>query len=509
MLVTKPVSLEADGAWCPMSHANRNTDSFQHLPPLRRVRTTQQITDPAVWHSAWNNLGSYTGETVAVCSYMSPPSHPALVAFDYQDGSVRWTSPLENLPSLRPRLVPGEILLAKMRVNGKPMRRYVFASTWAELAAYDADSGKRVWKRSAHEIAEAVGGEIGAPRTLRFNDAKELVTVTTRGWVIKLNPLDGSTADAYKMETNVIVKGRIYQGGFISIKSPVVIGNVLYLVVRFEADPSLALDPMLCPVHVVRIELSRRRGRGQEPTIKPLTQPAASRDSTPDRVVIGVNKTGASAPAMVTSDGKVLIFAQTYTVMNGQLQPTIVAVEDDHGVLKKRWQSVLDVTLGDDVRSAPALHKNSRTLLVTTGDSIYVFRDVDALTGSVPSPSPLFGEALVTCRTRRAARIRVGSPFALTFDQDANEIVAYTNFREVPVFRGRAYSFLGAFALTARGRDVPRPLWCHPLAVTAAGEPAPGPGTFGQPALFRYESGNGQATGLIVNTAFTGTYIFK
>jgi hypothetical protein len=222
-----------------------------------------------------------------------------------------------------------------------------------------------------------------------------------------------------------------------------------------------------------------------------------------------MNTSGASAPAWVAPNGKVFIFAHTYAFVNGGLRPAIVAVEDDRGVLKKRWQSVLNVTPGDDVHSAPALHGNSRTLLVTTRNSIYVFRGVDTLTGNVPSPSPLCGEELMHGGTRRVARMEVGSPFALTFDPDKNEIVAYTNFREIPVFRYRSHGFLGAFTLPSGGRGAPHPLWCHSLAVTTGGMPAPGLGTFGQPALFRYESGNGQATGLIVNTAFTGTYIFK
>jgi hypothetical protein len=53
------------------------------------------------------------------------------------------------------------------------------------------------------------------------------------------------------------------------------------------------------------------------------------------------------------------------------------------------------------------------------------------------------------------------------------------------------------------------PLWQAPLGVTRDGTPIPGYGTFGQPALFRYQGGDGQATGVIVNTVATGTYIFR
>jgi hypothetical protein len=280
--------------------------------------------------------------------------------------------------------------------------------------------------------------------------------------------------------------------------------------VRFEADPSSHLPPMLSPVHIVRIQLNHAGVPGLETAITPLARPATPSDLTPDRILIGVNRSGASAPAWVGPDGKVLIFAHTYSIINGRLQPILVAVEDDQGVLSIRWRCMLNLTSDDDIHSAPALHPASRTLLVTTRNNIYVFRNVDALTGNVPSPLPLCGEELVTGQIRtRAGTVGVGSPFALTFDPDTNEIVAYTNIRVAPLFGYRSYGFLGAFALPARGQGTPRPLWCRPLAVTATGDPAPGPGTFGQPALFRYRRGACEATGLIVNTVFTGTYIFK
>jgi hypothetical protein len=490
-----------------MAHANRNDDSFQDLPPLRRVGTFQQITDPVVSPGALNLLGSYTGETMAICAYASP-IHPALVAYDYQDGSVRWTSPSGDLPGFRRRLLPG-ILMAKMGFNGNPVQSFVFACNWAEFVAYTSN-GRRMWKRATAEITQAALDGIGIPRSLRYNDAKELVTATSKGWIVKLNPRDGSTIGAYKMDTNIVVRGRVYQGTFISIKSPVVIGNVLYLVVRFEADPSTPLPPMLSPVHIVRIQLNQAGVPGVETVITPLTRPATSSDPTPDRILLGVNRSGASASAWVAPDGNVLIFAHTYSVVNGRLEPTIVAVEDDQGVLSIRWRCVLNLTSHDDIHSAPALHPASRTLLVTTRNSIYVFRNVDALTGNVPSPLPLGGEALVSGQVRnRAGTVGVGSPFALTLDAEANEIVAYTNFRVAPRLGYRSYGFLGAFALPARGRGTPHPLWCCPLAVTAAGAPAPGPGTFGQPALFRYRGEDGEATGLIVNTVCTGTYLIK
>jgi len=79
-------SLEVDGRWCPMAHCNQTDDSFHDLPPLREASRSQTIADPVVSPYAWDNLGAYTGEKMAVCAYESP-THPALVAYDYQDGS--------------------------------------------------------------------------------------------------------------------------------------------------------------------------------------------------------------------------------------------------------------------------------------------------------------------------------------------------------------------------------------------------------------------------------------
>ena len=500
-------SLEADGVWCPMAHCNRNDDSFQNIVPLRSVRITHKLNDPAVSPSALNNLGAFTGERMALCVYESP-SHPALVAYDYQDGSVRWTSPPEDMPGFSRRRTNG-ILLAKMRLNRGPVHHYVFAANSAEFVAYSAD-GTRLWKQPTTEMAHIAPRGIGAPRSLRFSDAKELVAATNRGWVIKLNPLDGTVTDAYKMETSVVVQGRHYRGTLYSIKSPVVIGNALYLVVQFKAHPADLLLPRLSPVYIVRIELNRPGVRGPGTTIKPLARLEHRLDHAPDRVFIGVNKSGGSPPAWAAPDGKVLIFAHANTFMKGQLKPVITAVEDDGEVLRTRWRSVLDTMPGDDVYAAPAFHAGSRTLLVTTADHIYVFRNADTLTGNIPSPPPLSGSGLLALRQdRQVSRVGMGSPFALTFDPEMNEIVVYTNFRVLPLFGYRVYGFLGAFTLPIQTRRAPRALWCCPLAVDMHGEPTPGPGTFGQPALFRYESRGGQATGLIVNTVFTGTYIFK
>jgi hypothetical protein len=499
-------TLQADGTWCPMAHCSRNVTSVQHLPPLRRVTSVQEITDPLVSPSALFHYGAFSGETMAVCVYASP-RHPALVAYDYQDGSILWTSPLEDLPGVTRRPVSG-LLLAKIGINGNSSRSVVFAASPVEFVAYTAD-GARFWKRAATEITPAAPEGIGRPISLTFNDAQELITVTSRGWIIKLNPVDGATIDAYKMDSNVIVGDKVYRGTFLSPQAVVVVGNVLYLAAKFEAAAHSPLHPRLSPIYLVRIDLNQLAYQGRETAIKPLTCPTRPQDATPDRVAIGIHRVGGSPSAWITKQGKVQILANAETWMNRRLKPVIFLVEDDCGTLQVRWRSVLRTPPGDAIHAAPALHRESRTAIVTTPSAMFVFRDVDTLAGDVPSPAPLANARLLSGRTRMA-RVKAGSPFALTFDPEESEIVAYTNFVVAPAFGRRTYGVLGAFSLpVGELAGPPQPLWNHPLALNASGLPAPGVGTFGQPALFRYRRRHLDETGMIVNTVFSGTYIIK
>jgi hypothetical protein len=501
-----PDSLQADGCWCPMAHGNRTDDSFQQLPPLRSVRHFQKLKAPVASSQGFIHLGSFTGRNMAVCTYSSPHL-PALAAYDYQDGSVLWTSPISDLKGL-PLRIPGGILMASMGSGGRSPRDYVFAANRNEFVAYTAD-GRRVWKRRSDELVPGMPQSIGLPISLSFNDSKELVGATNGGWIVKLSPLDGHTIDSYKMDTTVAHEGRLYRGTFYTGKSPIVIGDVLYLLVEFKAHESNPLPRLFSPVHIIRIALTQPGVPGRARKIRALAELRNARESLPDRIFVGLNRGRGSPPAWVTADGKVRMFAHAHAFKNGRLCPTIAAVEDDRGVLKRRWLSMLEVDPGDSVHSAPALHGPSGTLFVTTLKNIFLFRDVNHLVGNVPSPPRLASADTVEIASRPGvSRVGVGSPFALTFDEELKEIVAYTNFRAIS-HSGQSYGLMGAFSVPAFGRGRVRPLWHRPLAVTPGGRVAPGPGTLGQPALFRYESDKGKATGLIVNTVFTGTYMIK
>jgi len=230
----------------------------------------------------------------------------------------------------------------------------------------------------------------------------------------------------------------------------------------------------------------------------------------PDRVQVGFYKGTGSPPALVKPGTVPLLFAHAHSLTAAGLQPTITAVEDRQGALFVRWQTAFEVPVGDDVYAAPALHADSGTLLVTTLHNIYVFRGVESMSGQVPCPAPVDASYLVASASDpRTTSVRAGSPFGLAFDADQDEIVAYTNFRVSVEPSFLSYGFLGAFAVPVDPRAKPRPLWQGHLGVTRDGAPIPGFGTFGQPALFQYEGGCGQTTGVIVNTVATGTYIFR
>jgi hypothetical protein len=496
--------LETDGRWCPMAHCNRLDDSFHELPPLREVRSLQRIGDARVSPLGFIHLGSFTGERMAVCTYASP-RRPALAAFDYQDGRTLWVNPQEDLPGV-PRRIPAGILIARVARAGQAPERRVFAANPSEFVAYSED-GRRLWKRPSGEITPAAPGGVGLPISISFTDEGELVAATAKGWVIKLDPIDGRTIDAYCMTTSVAVNGRLYPGVFMTMKSPIVIGNVLYLLAEFKPDPGTRLHASQRPVYVVRVQLTR--GSGRDRAITPLARPGGPRDVCPDRALIGVTRGRGSPSALVSRDGSVLVFAHAHRVANGRLWPVMSGVADVGGVLKRRWVSTLEVRPGDSVHSAPALHAGTRTLLVTTYSKMFALAGVDSWSGDVPAPRPLDVTNLFDlAATPHVTRVGFGSPFALTYDAASDEIVAYTNFRAFTA-GNRPYGFMGAFAMPMRRRKGPRALWSRPLGFTATGRPISSPGTFGQPALFRYDDGGRRATGLIVNTVYTGTYMLK
>jgi hypothetical protein len=483
--------LDTDGRWCPMAHGNRLDDSFQAVAPLRRATRVRKIVD--------DRLSPFA-------TYVSP-SRPAVVAFDVERESVKWMSPVKDLRGMPRRRTSG-ILMAKLTFADRRPTRCVFCANTAEFVAYSED-GERLWKRRTTDISRDAPLGIGMPISISFTDANELVAATTGGWIVKLDPASGIPIDAYQMNTEVAVDGRLFRGRFVTFKSPVVIGDTMYLLVEFKADRVRLLPRLFSPVHLIRIRLRQHGRPGHEHRIRPLEAPAGRLREAPDRIRLGLNRGRGSPPALLGRDG-VLLFAHAQTLTSRGLRPVLTAVQDRGGALEPLWKCALDVPPADSLHSAPALHAASRTLFVTTYRRLFVFRDVDRLSGDIRSPEALGAEQLLpTVPPPSHRRVEVGSPFALTYDDARDEIVTFTNVRLLPVAGYRTYGMLSAFAVPARGQPRARPLWTQPLGLTDRGEPASGPGTFGQPALFRYRSDGGEATGVIVNTVCNGTYIIK
>lgn len=499
----------ADGEWCPMAHCNRNLDNYQRVRPLMTLHSSRTIGDGIASPRATILLGCATGQRFAVCAYDSA-DYPALVAYGYPDGRILWTSPFEDLPGDDRRRPVAGLLIGKMRVEAGPEETYVFAANPTEFVAYTA-AGARLWKVLATGISPDASEGVGRPISISYTDDRELVTTTDRGWIVKLSPVDGSTIDAYRMETNVFVNGKLYRGIFTTTNSPNVVANIMYLLVEFNPDDPTSLPTEQRPVHIVRIELSQPGVPGSEHRIKPLVLPLSPTDATPDRAPIGVNRGGGSPPSIAFSDGRVLVFGDADALVSGQLHPVIAAVEDVNGVLSIRWRSLLLDSERDDIFASPSLHSETKTLVVITGNRLYVFRRVESLTGEVPPPTPLDSSSLITCSVRGgrvAASMKVGSPVSLALSQASDELIAYTNFRVRYFPKGKTYGFIGAFAIPIGATESARSLWCQPLSVDDQGRAAPGLGTFGPPALFEDSTGGSDETGLILNTFSTGTFLF-
>jgi hypothetical protein len=499
-------SLRIDGDWCPGSHCNNKLDDFQQALPLVQVESVQRVTDPRVSPSAGAQLGCTTGETMAVCAY-NTSQHPALVAYDYSSGNVLWTSPLEDLPaSAFGRVVTG-LLQTRISLDGSPEELRVFAGNPSEIVAYD-DAGVRLWKRLSTSLTPEAPDGIGTPVSIIVSSDRELIGATPEGWVVKLDPVDGSTIDAYQMTTNIFVNGELIPGKFITRNGLNLHGNVLYLLAEFVPDPPGLLALSARPVHIVRLELSQPGLPGAEREIKPLILPLAPWETTPDRLAIGFGTGGGSPPSVELADGDILIVGDADLTVGEDSLALLSAVVDDGGVLKERWRSLLGV---DQVTASPALDPVQKTLIVGTLANVFVFQHIDALSGFVQRPEPLDPAELVTCGNAGdpEALVVFGSPIGLAFDDPTASLVVYTNFRIAPESPSPITSFLGAFSLPTLGGGTFGPLWCEPLAVDVEGNPAPGLGTLGQAALFEYQIAGRTESGLIVNTFATGTFIMR
>ena len=341
-----------DGVWCPLAHCTQFDTSFQSVTPLLSLSTVQQITDPRVSPIANFSLGCTTGQSIAVCAYDSP-SFPAIVAYNYSDGSVSWLNSPNDLPPVKStrRYVKSPLLVVGTSNGGVP-QELVIASNPLQIVAYTS-SGELVWKRHTLTLTPLAPNGVGAPVSFSIDNANELVAATNAGWIIKLDPADGSTIDAYQMNTNVFVNNVLYQGTFITTNSSAIYQNLMYLIVQFNpaSTPNGAIPVF---AFVVRIQLTQPGVSGMETKIKPLTVPLSPSDPTPDRAAIGQGQAEGSPSIMVDAGGNVLAFAEASDdIGGGFLQPAIVAVRDGNGALGIAWRSILQNDRSSGGRAGP------------------------------------------------------------------------------------------------------------------------------------------------------------
>lgn len=502
---TSRISLQADGRWSPMAHCNRNDDSFHDLLPLRRVRTTQSIRDPRVSPAACRGLGAYTGTTMAVCSY-GAPSYPGLVAFDYGTGGVQWTSEMEDLPGADRRRIAG-VLLARLSDGKGSGKAVVFAANQLEVVAYDY-TGVLLWRTRTSGMSPPRAGRVGAVTSLSYRDDGYLILTTSRGWVVLVSAVGGEVVDAYRMDGEVVVAGRRHSGTFVNLKSSVVMGDVLYLMTKFRPARPAVAPALQNAVFLVRLSISAistcRSGR-----IEPLAGLQGPQLEAPDRVQVGVTRLRGGSPCAWRSPVGNMIFVNSDQLVNGHLVPSVTAVLDDGQRLQMHWRTLLPAPPGDAIRGAPAFHAGTQTLVAPTLGTVFVLRNAGDLGGEPPTVEEIPAQRLLV-DVPAGARVTVTSPGALTYDPDRDEIVMCNGFRVFLPGQTTAYSFLASYALAAGTTGRTQPLWRHPLAATPTGAPLPGPGTFGQPAMFGLREADGeQRTGVIVNTVRTGTYIIR
>jgi hypothetical protein len=502
---TSRIRVAADGCWSPMAHANRNDDSFHDLPPLRRIGSTQAIRDPRVSPAAHRGLGAYTGTTLAVCSY-GEPSYPGLVAYDYPTGDVLWTSEPEDLPGTDHRRIAG-VLLAQLRDANGGERMMVYAANQVEVIAYDY-SGTLVWRTPTSEISPGPSERVGAVTTLTYRDDGHLILTTSRGWVALVSALGGEVVDAYRMDAEVVVAGRRQPGTFVNLKSSVVIDDALYLMMKFRpAHPAAA--PQLCnAVFLVRLRILTT-ATPRAARIEPLASLPGSRSEPPDRIQVGVTRLRGGSPCGWSSPVGNLIFLNSDQWVGGRLVPSVTAVRDDDRGLRRHWQTLLPAPPGDAIRGAPAFHAGTQTLVAPALGTVFVLRNAGGLDDRPPMVEEIPARCLLA-NVPAGARVTVTSPGALTYDGGRDQVVMCNGFRIIVPGRSAPYSFLASYALAARTSGRSEPLWRYPLAATTAGVPLPGPGTFGQPAMFGLRAADGEErTGVIINSVRTGTHIVR
>ena len=438
---------------------------------------------------------------MAVCSY-GDPAYPGLVAFDYGTGDVLWTSDLEDLGGARHRRIAG-VLIAHLSTEAIEDKGVVVAANQLEAVAFDY-SGSLLWRSPTSGMALGVDRP-GAITSLSYRDDGYLIMTTSRGWVLLVAASDGSVVDACRMHGDPVIAGRRVQGTFVNFKSSVVIGDHLYLMTKFRPDSVDLRSTSHDMIFLVRLAIRRAttaRCVGRRPQ-------AAPRLESLDWIEVGVTRLRGGSPSAWQSPAGNVIFVNSDQVVEGRLVPSITALLDDGQAFRKCWRALLPAPMGDAIRGAPAFHPATQTLVAPALSTVFILRNITTFADEPPKVERLTAARLLRIAPTDA-RVTVTSPGALTYDQDRHQIVMCSGFRIRLSAKAAPYSFLASYAVPVDQPRSSEPLWRYPLAATPTGVPLPGPGTFGQPAMFGLPHGeNAERTGIIVNTVRTGTHIIR
>jgi hypothetical protein len=224
----------------------------------------------------------------------------------------------------------------------------------------------------------------------------------------------------------------------------------------------------------------------------------------PELIMVGRDRAGGSPCVLAGNHGTNLII--TNAEIGRPSVPIMMVIEDVPGRgLRTRWWSVIPGRPGDLLHTSPAIEPGTNRLLVTTRDQLVIFPPVDQLEGRVIAPAPVRADELLPGELRGVpvGSLGLGSPLTLARGRSTATVVI-TNLRLQS--RAGTFGYLVAAALPdlLRGGRRPglRPLWAVPLS----DPPTPGPGTFGQAAVFSDSAGR---SGVLVTTARNGAFCIK
>lgn len=514
------VSIAPDGDGVPMAHCNLLDSSFSPLPPLTRIKDIQHFATPA---NGGANLGSYTGREIAISVY-DKPDEPALVARRLADGETLWQTPLSSFPAVESlggaRGVSGLLLAELQFETGAPVP-CVFAGNEREIQCLDPD-GSVIWQRDASDIVGADAAiHHGSPRCLRPTPDGALFYATFTGWVVKLDPLTGTTIDVMSLDTGLRHRNFPHTGRFGVFQSLVMDGDYAFLEGMYRPEGETLADEDL-PTCLIRLRIAGLDdGRMQR---IPETLPDPLPPSFAQIGHVGTRAQGGSPVACHDAEGALVLVANGFGPgVRANTQPLgsydVAGFRNAPEGPSEIWRHRI-LAAGEDesdprrdprITAAPAIDPQTRTLLVTTRTALMVFLDIPAKSGDVVPDAVFDPLDLLTSEIRtEASSAEFSSPITLARKGDADMFYAYVGLAVFVPWHHRPFAFTTCVRLDPADPGHIMPVWTASNVVDAAGNAVPAARSFAQPALFTTEGSDGrQRPGLIMSTMMDGVAIYR